>query len=148
MICEILSPSIAFSRFYKLGGSIIIRHIEPEPMWDGSGYTFTHAEWIPTHKIGTLAVWIIQGIEEKWCWRGQQVCDMLLHCIDVLTLWILCYLWHIPHMLNSSLGILQSQPQVHKDSSPLKNTSWQSQGFCNKTILQKMRCWRLTLEYS
>jgi hypothetical protein len=73
---------------------------------------------------------------------------MLLHCIDVLTLWILCYLWHIPHMLNSSLGMLQSQPQVHKDSSPLKNTGWQSQGFCNKTILQKMRCWRLTLEYS
>ncbi len=90
---QFLSPGVAFCRFDKLGRSIIIRHIEPKPMWDGSGHTFTHAEWIPTHKVSTLAVRVIQCVEEKWCWWSQQIWYMLFHCIDVLALWILCHLY-------------------------------------------------------
>jgi hypothetical protein len=85
-------PCISFCRFNKLCGCIIIRYIKPEAMRDGSRDTLSQTEWIPTDKVCTLPIRIIQCVEKEGsCWR-KNVCDMLLQGIDLIALWILCNL--------------------------------------------------------
>jgi hypothetical protein len=54
-------------------------------MRNGSWGTLAKTKGVPTNKISTITVWVIQGIEEKWCRRAQKVLDVLLKRIDVLS---------------------------------------------------------------
>lgn len=59
-------PSVSFQRLDKLSWGIIIRNVEPEAMRNSCWDTLTKTEWIPTNKIRTFSVWVIEGVEEKW----------------------------------------------------------------------------------
>lgn len=87
-------PRVSFERLNKLGGSIIVRDVQPQTMRDSSRSAFTEAERIASDKISTVSVRIIQSVEEKWGRRGEQVLYVLLKCIDLLARRILCYLFN------------------------------------------------------
>lgn len=53
-------------------------------MGNGGLDTLTHAERIATHKVGTLAVGVVKGVEEVGGGWGEQVGDVLLESVDVV----------------------------------------------------------------
>jgi hypothetical protein len=59
-------PSVPLKRLDKLSRCIIIRNVEPEAMRNSSRGTLTKTEGVPTHKICSFSVRIIEGVEEKW----------------------------------------------------------------------------------
>lgn len=84
MYCKKSIPFISLQRLHELGGSIIIRDVEPQAMRHCGRDTLSETKWISTDEVSTLAIWIIQGIEEVWCSRAQKVLDVLLKRINVL----------------------------------------------------------------
>lgn len=60
------SPVISLKRLDKLGRGIIVWNVEPKPMRNSSWGTLAKAEGVPTNKISTLTVRVVQSIEEKW----------------------------------------------------------------------------------
>jgi len=56
---------------------------------DSSVGTLPEAEGVPTHKVSTLAVGVIQRVEEERGGWAEDVLDVLLKSIDVLAIWIL-----------------------------------------------------------
>lgn len=58
-------------------------------MGNSSGGTLPKAEGVPTNKVSTFTVWVVQGVEEKWGGWAKEVLDVLLKSIDVLARWVL-----------------------------------------------------------
>jgi len=56
---------------------------------DSSVGALPEAEGVPTHKVSTLAVGVIQRVEEERGGWAEKVLDVLLKSIDVLARWIL-----------------------------------------------------------
>jgi hypothetical protein len=56
-------PVISLKRLDKLGRGIIVWNVEPKPMRNGSWSTLAKTKGVPTNKISTITVWVIQGIE-------------------------------------------------------------------------------------
>lgn len=54
-------------------------------MRNSSRGTLTKAEGVPTNKISTITVRVVQSVEEKRSRRAQKVLDVLLKCIYVLS---------------------------------------------------------------
>jgi hypothetical protein len=86
-------PAVPLTRLDHLGGSIIVRDVEPQAVGNSGVSTLPEAEGIPTHKVSTLTVGVVQGVEEEWSGRAQEVLNVLLKCIDVLASWVLGNLW-------------------------------------------------------
>ena len=84
MYCKKSIPFISLQWLHELGRSIIIRDVEPQAMRHCGRDTFPETKRISTDEVSTLAIGIIQGIEEVWCSRAQKVLDVLLKCIDIL----------------------------------------------------------------
>ena len=60
-------------------------------MRDSSDNTLPEREGVATHKVSSLAVGIVEGVEEIWSRRAEQVRDMLLQDVDILTGRVLCH---------------------------------------------------------
>jgi len=56
---------------------------------DSSVGTLPEAEGVPTHKVSTLTVGVIQRVKEERGGWAEEVLDVLLKSIDVLARWIL-----------------------------------------------------------
>jgi hypothetical protein len=67
-----------------LGGSVIIWDVHPEPMADCSWHTLPQGEGVPSDKVSTFPVGVVQRVEEIGSRRCEQVADVLLEGIDVL----------------------------------------------------------------
>ena len=78
-------PCVPLARLDELSGSIIVRNIEPKTMRNSCSSTFPEAERIPTNKVCSFSVGIIQGVEEVWSGRGKEILYVLFKCIDLLT---------------------------------------------------------------
>lgn len=79
-------------RFDKLCRSIVVRNVEPEAVGDCRDRTFPEAKWVPTNEVGSVSVRVVQGVEEVRCGGGEEVFDVLLQSIDVLTSGVFCNL--------------------------------------------------------
>jgi hypothetical protein len=51
--------------------------------------TLPEAEGVSTHKVSTLAVGVVQGVEEERGGWAHDVLDVLLKSIDILASWVL-----------------------------------------------------------
>jgi hypothetical protein len=58
-------------------------------MGNGSMSTLPEAEGVPAHKVSTLTVGVVQGVEEERGGRAQKVLNVLLKSVDVLARWVL-----------------------------------------------------------
>lgn len=47
------------------------------------------AEGVPTHKVSTLTVGVVQRVEEERGGWAEEVLDVLLKSVDVLASWVL-----------------------------------------------------------
>ena len=69
----------------------LTRDVQPEAVGDSGGDSLPERKRVPTDKVGTLAVGVVEGVEEVGCGRGEEVPDVLLEDVDVLALWVLCH---------------------------------------------------------
>jgi hypothetical protein len=67
-----------------LCGCIIVGYVEPQPVTDGCRHPLPQTEGVATHKVCSLPIWVIQGVEEVGCCRREQVLQVLVECVDVL----------------------------------------------------------------
>jgi hypothetical protein len=77
-------PFVPLLRLDQLGGCIIVRDVQPQAVGDSSVGTLPEAEGVSTHKVSTLTVGVVQGVEEERCGRAEEVLDVLLKSIDIL----------------------------------------------------------------
>jgi hypothetical protein len=58
-------------------------------MGNSSVSTLPETEGVPTHKVSTLTVGVVQGVEEERGGWAQKVLNVLLKSVDVLARWVL-----------------------------------------------------------
>jgi hypothetical protein len=56
---------------------------------DSSVGALPEAEWVPTNKVSTLTVGVVQRVEEERGGWAEEVLDVLLKSVDVLARWVL-----------------------------------------------------------
>jgi hypothetical protein len=82
-------PLIPLLGLDQLCGSIIVRDVQPQAVGDGGVSTLPEAEGVSTHKVSTLTVGVVQGVEEERGGWAEEVLDVLLKSIDILARWVL-----------------------------------------------------------
>lgn len=53
-------------------------------MRDGSWHPLPQAEGVAPHKVCTISVWVVKGVEEVGRGWGEQVLQVLFQGVDVL----------------------------------------------------------------
>lgn len=76
----------------ELRGRVVVGDVQPEAVGDGRGCALPQAEGVPSHKVGAIAVGVVQGVEEVGGGRGEEVLDVLRQRVDLLAAGVLGHL--------------------------------------------------------
>lgn len=84
--------------------------------------TLPEAEGVSTHKVSTLTVWVVQGVEEERGGWAEEVLDVLLKSIDILASWVLGnlndtqrYLVSAKNRRHATMLLVQITASAHSD---------------------------------